>query len=261
MIATISPNISNSDHTLNTLRYADRVKELKSESTATEMDTKPTTHVFNTMSDKKKNNMSSIEHMLEDEPENLLDVSFPDVNTSALSTPKSNRLWDEKTSELRRMNYIKRIESPPPEAFRENNFIPQLLESISHYPATSNPTSNPMKRKAVLDDEPIVKKQKSTISIERVRKFIKMHRAHIKELDDCLRAERTLATDLSLMVTGSRNFRGENEMDDIDDKTKTAFEAYLNELDALLNRKQSCVEVMLEKINETPGPGDKKASL
>lgn len=31
MIATISPNISNSEHTLNTLRYADRVKELKSE--------------------------------------------------------------------------------------------------------------------------------------------------------------------------------------------------------------------------------------
>ncbi|KAJ1649459.1 hypothetical protein IWQ61_009465 [Dispira simplex] len=29
MIATISPNISNSEHTLNTLRYADRVKEIK----------------------------------------------------------------------------------------------------------------------------------------------------------------------------------------------------------------------------------------
>jgi hypothetical protein len=220
------------------------------------MDTKPTTHIFNTMSDKKKNNMSSIEHMFEDEPENLLDVSFPDVNTNALSTPKSNRLWDEKTSELRRMNYIKRIESPPPEAFRDDNFIPQLLESISHHP-----TELPKKRKAVLEDEPVVKKQKATISIERVRKFIKMHRAHIKELDDCLRAERTLATDLSLMVTGSRDFRGDNEMDDIDDKTKAAFESYLNELDELLNRKQSCVEVMLEKINEISGSGDKKASL
>ncbi|KAI8968860.1 P-loop containing nucleoside triphosphate hydrolase protein [Mycotypha africana] len=32
MIATISPNHSNSDHTLNTLRYADRVKELRGES-------------------------------------------------------------------------------------------------------------------------------------------------------------------------------------------------------------------------------------
>ncbi|ORZ21067.1 P-loop containing nucleoside triphosphate hydrolase protein, partial [Absidia repens] len=32
MIATISPNNSNSEHTLNTLRYADRVKELKGES-------------------------------------------------------------------------------------------------------------------------------------------------------------------------------------------------------------------------------------
>ncbi|RUS20696.1 P-loop containing nucleoside triphosphate hydrolase protein [Endogone sp. FLAS-F59071] len=31
MIATISPNNSNSEHTLNTLRYADRVKELKGE--------------------------------------------------------------------------------------------------------------------------------------------------------------------------------------------------------------------------------------
>ncbi|KAG1151838.1 hypothetical protein G6F37_001627 [Rhizopus arrhizus] len=32
MIATISPNTSNSDHTLNTLRYADRIKEFKGES-------------------------------------------------------------------------------------------------------------------------------------------------------------------------------------------------------------------------------------
>ncbi|KAI7887830.1 P-loop containing nucleoside triphosphate hydrolase protein [Mucor mucedo] len=32
MIATVSPNGSNSDHTLNTLRYADRVKELRGES-------------------------------------------------------------------------------------------------------------------------------------------------------------------------------------------------------------------------------------
>ncbi|KAI8984391.1 P-loop containing nucleoside triphosphate hydrolase protein [Mycotypha africana] len=32
MIATISPNISNSEHTLNTLRYADRVKQLRGES-------------------------------------------------------------------------------------------------------------------------------------------------------------------------------------------------------------------------------------
>ena len=31
MIATVSPNIGNSEHTLNTLRYADRVKELKSD--------------------------------------------------------------------------------------------------------------------------------------------------------------------------------------------------------------------------------------
>ncbi|KAF9216452.1 Kinesin-like protein kif24 [Podila verticillata] len=31
MVATISPNNSNSEHTLNTLRYADRVKELKAE--------------------------------------------------------------------------------------------------------------------------------------------------------------------------------------------------------------------------------------
>ena len=32
MIATVSPNASNSEHTLNTLRYADRVKELKGDS-------------------------------------------------------------------------------------------------------------------------------------------------------------------------------------------------------------------------------------
>lgn len=36
MIATVSPNITNSEHTLNTLRYADRVKELKSEQIADE---------------------------------------------------------------------------------------------------------------------------------------------------------------------------------------------------------------------------------
>ncbi|KAF9999558.1 hypothetical protein BGZ79_006846 [Entomortierella chlamydospora] len=34
MVATISPNNSNSEHTLNTLRYADRVKELKADGSA-----------------------------------------------------------------------------------------------------------------------------------------------------------------------------------------------------------------------------------
>jgi hypothetical protein len=38
MIATIAPNQSNSEHTLNTLRYADRVKELKNEDVSSEQE-------------------------------------------------------------------------------------------------------------------------------------------------------------------------------------------------------------------------------
>ncbi|CEG81799.1 Putative Kinesin family member 2/24 [Rhizopus microsporus] len=39
MIATISPNSANSDHTLNTLRYADRIKEFRGESDSRLVDT------------------------------------------------------------------------------------------------------------------------------------------------------------------------------------------------------------------------------
>ncbi|KAF9952325.1 Kinesin-like protein kif24 [Mortierella alpina] len=94
MIATISPNNSNSEHTLNTLRYADRVKELKAEGGAKsalqeqEMESAPEEYMddVENYGDDLKANVYDDDYLSSD-GENVADVTidlledeeFPDV--------------------------------------------------------------------------------------------------------------------------------------------------------------------------------------
>ncbi|KAJ3089320.1 Kinesin-like protein kif24 [Quaeritorhiza haematococci] len=73
MIATISPNISNSEHTLNTLRYADRVKELKGDS-----------NIATDRPDTPQYNHDSMQYLYQEQPQSdeddpglLIDEEFP----------------------------------------------------------------------------------------------------------------------------------------------------------------------------------------
>ncbi|KAI7899305.1 P-loop containing nucleoside triphosphate hydrolase protein [Cokeromyces recurvatus] len=84
MIATISPNHSNSDHTLNTLRYADRVKELKGESDPRLLNTTTTT-TNNVLEESSLFQKEQDDPMLL-EPEITISTTITNDNTSQ-STP------------------------------------------------------------------------------------------------------------------------------------------------------------------------------
>ncbi|KAF9998677.1 Kinesin-like protein kif24 [Modicella reniformis] len=82
MVATISPNNSNSEHTLNTLRYADRVKELKAEAGAkgaVQDDTEDTEGELGTTSayDDDDYISSSSDNLLDETIDLLDDEEFP----------------------------------------------------------------------------------------------------------------------------------------------------------------------------------------
>ncbi|CEP15784.1 hypothetical protein [Parasitella parasitica] len=94
MIATVSPNQSNSEHTLNTLRYADRVKELKngelsSSSSGTEQDQEE--HLLIPSSSTMPNMMSvDQDALLSDDQDfsSLLDTDFPhEIMTASNASP------------------------------------------------------------------------------------------------------------------------------------------------------------------------------
>ncbi|KAI8882750.1 kinesin-domain-containing protein [Backusella circina FSU 941] len=85
MIATVSPNQSNSDHTLNTLRYGDRVKELKGEKqqenlwedheTITVLDEDPS--LFQQDFFNQSDAITAEDSIFSQEPNTLVDTDFP----------------------------------------------------------------------------------------------------------------------------------------------------------------------------------------
>ncbi|CAO3587768.1 unnamed protein product [Absidia cylindrospora] len=119
MIATISPNNSNSEHTLNTLRYADRVKELKGESDPRLQADLP---LLDSALDGKCNKYRDDAHSettfdefwTEAPAENLMEVDFPvdAISNSAMGTPRSQRVWSGSSApQLQGRNY-RRLSSP-----------------------------------------------------------------------------------------------------------------------------------------------------
>lgn len=100
MIATISPNQSNSEHTLNTLRYADRVKELKNEQ---EENT-----VVNTTSTKTNEDLGLFLDNEDLPSDSILDTDFPHEeyhqSTFQKAASPSNTPTPSKDSPLNQLN-------------------------------------------------------------------------------------------------------------------------------------------------------------
>ncbi|CEG63642.1 hypothetical protein RMATCC62417_00756 [Rhizopus microsporus] len=272
MIATISPNSSNAEHTLNTLRYADRVKQFKGES-----DPRLAPDFYSNINSHVKNENSTIEVAEEestaitfedameedyddeleesqsvtnscvideeDKVENLFDVDFPvEVTTNALNTPTNNRFYSLR--EERQEQFMKRLESPPAELFLSrltDPFDSKPLDFMQedknmHFPDTLEEHKDTMNNNNANSSS-------SRIDVERVRRFIKFHRAQIKDLENCLKEEKKVIAKLSLAINTT-------DMDEVDEDeyTKQEYENYLNDLNELLARSMSCMEIIQEKI-------------
>ncbi|KAI9248275.1 P-loop containing nucleoside triphosphate hydrolase protein [Phascolomyces articulosus] len=301
MIATISPNNPNSEHTLNTLRYADRVKELKGESDPRLLAEQRQESMGGGLASTEKNNNLMMEDGLEfnerssiansdtmweeDQAENLLDIDFPSQmsNNNALATPQAHHHHsvmdhdhqednhhheDEDTLEgnPQRQHYLRRLSSPPDEVFT----------TPVEDPFQSTPTAiTPHRHRERLSDEDAMlslppkfalteQKQQhpsSTVqpppqvTVKHIRDFIKLHRAQLKELDECIKLEKKMISKLSLNISSHHDFNEEDDPPDPEEYAKTVqlYEDYLNDLDDVHERKVACVETFGDRIKAELG--------
>jgi hypothetical protein len=248
MIATISPNNSNSEHTLNTLRYADRVKQLKGESDPRLLGAANAVSSggggFTNLNDEgedmeDKESFASWEDDNEVN-ENLFDVDFPtEVTSNALATPTNNRFYSV-IPEDRQQKYMKRLESPPAEVFTKSLTISD--------PFYSKPIKSEMNdSSALVNNLQVQEQQQVTIDTKEIRTLINLHRQQIKENEECIKEEQRLITQLSHIIGSRESFPSGNHEEE-DAKCKEGYEIYLNDLDELLDRKIAYVDKLRSKI-------------
>jgi hypothetical protein len=259
MIATISPNNSNSEHTLNTLRYADRVKQLRGESDPRLLnDQPPLLSSESRVDDDNKDSIADSQSIANSDAiwegeasENLLEVDFPsDVAANALATPTNDRFYSIlPATPNRQEKYLKRLESPPAEVFDSNSNDPFFSKPLFATDTETKIESPNNDRIETFGLQPA--QNKGTLYAARIRRFIRFHRAQIKELEECLREEKRMIAKLSLTVSSEYDFRDQDDQDDIEDQQcKEEYETYLNDLDDIMDRKTSLVAAVSGKIQE-----------
>ncbi|CDH57932.1 sam domain-containing protein [Lichtheimia corymbifera JMRC:FSU:9682] len=233
MIATISPNNPNSEHTLNTLRYADRVKELKGESDPRLLAEAKTESQDLMPQDDIASNANSDALWDDDQTENLLDIDFPSqMSSTALETPKSHHpaagSGGDSDMPDRQRHMMRRLSSPPAEDPPQKH-EPQPMELQQEEEDTSS----------------------KEVSVQQIRDFISLHRAQIKELDTCIQREKRMVSNLSLAVSShydcSEN-NGPEESKESHEKTVSLYQSYLKDLDDVLDEKYHYVEALREKV-------------
>lgn len=240
MIATISPNNSNSEHTLNTLRYADRVKQLKGESDP-RINNLPTTNVTEVEPVEVENDVDMTSVASWGEDENLLDVDFPtDVMANALATPTNDRFWHTTTPEDRQEKYMKRLESPPAEVFISNNIMEDPFFSKPVRPPPVDPNMD-----STMSNLEISSKKTDNMHVRQIRSFLRVHRNQVKQFEDCLAEERKVISKISFTIAHQKE-----QDEEVSEKTKEDYENYLNDLDEILDRKVGYIDLIRSKIKD-----------
>lgn len=183
-----------------------------------------------------------------DVSENLLEVDFPsnEVAANALATPTNNRYYHSSTDTFetthRQEKYLQRLESPPAEVFGQ-----RIDDPFASLPIIKDDSPNkPVETEASQADLSSATAN-STLDEARIRKFIRLHRAQIKEMEEWIRNEKKMIGKLSLTVTSESDFQGDI-MDN--QQIKEDYETYLNDLDDIMDRKFELVAAVKDKIRE-----------
>lgn len=288
MIATISPNNSNSEHTLNTLRYADRyrieaiqeldwanaclcrVKQLRGENDPRLMsdygrnaDSKEgggglvaaeaEVEVRDTDSQSVSNSDAIYEN---DASENLLEVDFPssEAAANALTTPTNERYYHaisapELTTD-RQEKYLQRLESPPAEVFDQSmddpfGSAPLVRDGTASQPVRIDASESDMSFSTVTATAT------TTFNEARLRKFVRMHRAQISRMEDCIKKEKMILGKISMTILTESS--GADDMDDDsmeNQQLKQDYEDYLNDLDDILDTQFDLVNDLKGRIKD-----------
>ena len=190
MIATISPSASNSEHTLNTLRYADRVKELKGGSNQEYSDEE--FEEFPTFMDE---NMEVEEIAASDTEANMLDEEYPPdtlaespphqtvTQTKAAILQQVNKKQLSLSRSLNENEYQNAINSPPLSShLSERHSILSEITKYHHNHIKDCTESNKAESKMLVKVTSKMEKYADNDEI-----FDESVDSYLKELDEILR--------------------------------------------------------------------------
>lgn len=189
----------------------------------------------------------------EDQTENLLDIDIPSqMSNNALGTPQVHGpSWSTATATTpqRQEHYMRRLSSPPAEVFQtplEDPFGSKPLLPEENPPAQADQPKKPAAGRGWDGGQQLV-------TAEHIRSFIKLHRAQIKELEDCIKKEKKMISKLSLTVSSHHDFNDGKESEADQEETTKLYEDYLNDLEDILECKVACVETLRERIKAELG--------
>ncbi|CAG8587471.1 10612_t:CDS:10 [Funneliformis mosseae] len=260
MIATVSPNISNSEHTLNTLRYADRVKELKSERDRAERvaaGLELAANELHGLTDEQRQEYYKEDPAFDDEEESdFLEEEFPSDEDNDLFGEEmpsdgivdedfihdhrsaSANSFDKTTNILSKLNV-----NDTPNSHRTTSTITSYLNSPSSY-VQSSPDYNNSPNSIQLPTASENASSQGGITHADMEDFLKRHRHELREVSEAGKQETKLLANFTLGMNSN------NDIGAAHDLTVDAFEKYLDELDTLLEAKEQNISELRRKINQ-----------
>lgn len=202
MIATVSPNQSNSEHTLNTLRYADRVKELKNGGnnvlqTQQEIQSAVSTSSFFSFS---SSHYSDAEEYIED----------------GVSDDGAQLLLDSEAF---------------PSSITENQVLLDAdFEQQQQHHQRSPPITPPLPMEDKREDF------SNNFNIDIIQDFLAEHRNEIRTTNECSKQETRYLTDMSLELTTDDRLKISNEFIDYLGNLDDVLERKMAAIDALKDK-------------------------
>ncbi|KAJ3178220.1 Kinesin-like protein kif24 [Geranomyces variabilis] len=265
MIATISPNMSNSEHTLNTLRYADRVKELKGDSHVADDRATDNSNVYNQGHHEVENPLSDTDIGYSDVDDDFLlgDDPHKDAHPIIMSSDEEDFAHQQPTRTRPLASVLATKDKPPApataatsvpgyntrsraaaqqppattgKASPASSSLPVPSSSASPPPATATAAAKPPPPSSQLRE---VQNEHAPLD---AATFIRQHREHIRDMTETSRTESRLL--VSLTMRQDDTLAGERV------PTDSSFEQYVRELDEVMQRKLKNVLEVSDMVRE-----------
>ncbi|KAI8901576.1 P-loop containing nucleoside triphosphate hydrolase protein [Globomyces pollinis-pini] len=227
MIATITPNMSNSEHSLNTLRYADRVKELKGATTYDDDDDFDNVTGEEDMVD--DDYTGDVDHDMDGE-DFMIDEEFPPdaFIGEQVGEPES----PDVSQKSRQFPPIVQASRPPLLTKRSSGLLQTEVSSSSI--ATSADSYEPKGMVANASQQSITQEGM-------MDELIRLHRNHIRECTESGKLESKLLVNLTMKM--GKNSSDRNSMD-------ITFDNYVRELDGIMRQKINSLQEIRDKIQQ-----------
>ncbi|KAJ3151140.1 Kinesin-like protein kif24 [Geranomyces variabilis] len=270
MIATISPNMSNSEHTLNTLRYADRVKELKGDSHVADDRAADNSDLYNQGHHDVENPLSDTDIAYSDMDDDFLlgDDPHKDAHPIIMSSDEDDYAH-QQSARPRPLASVPVTKDKPPAAVAATaaasasgyntrsraaaqqqppTTTGKASPTVSSLPVPSSSTSPPSATATAITaaKPPPPPSQTREVQNEHApldaATFIRQHREHIRDMTETSRTESRLL--VSLTMRQDDTLAGERV------PTDSSFEQYVRELDEVMQRKLKNVLEVSDMVRE-----------